>query len=87
MSWDTPASCMVLLLEGYKFGGEEMVMVCEKCSAMTIFWVVWMDRNVRIFERAVDEEVDHLWDRIRFGISFGLCLQSYTDSFVLVSFL
>ncbi|CAB4279063.1 unnamed protein product [Prunus armeniaca] len=59
-------------------------MVLGRCDVMAVFGSLSGKKNVRIFERAVDEEVDHLWDRIRVGISFGLCLQSYTDSFVLL---
>lgn len=38
---------------------------------LTIFLVVWMERNRRIFEKARDEEVDLLSDKVHFWDSLG----------------
>lgn len=68
VSWDNPNSCVELLSERYKlFGGKKMVL--GRCTVLVIFWVVWNERNGRIFEAARDEVLDFWWDRVHFWAS------------------
>ena len=70
MSWDNPNSCVELLSERYKFfGGKKMVL--GRCTVLVIFWVVWNERNGRIFEAARDEVLDFRWDRVHFWASMS----------------
>jgi hypothetical protein len=51
-----------------------MGMGSRKCAVVAVFWVVGMERNKRNLVEARDEDVDQLWDRVRFWIRTG----SYT---------
>lgn len=46
-------------------------MVSGKCDVVAVFWVVGMERNKRNLVEAKDEDVDQLWDRVRFWILTG----------------
>lgn len=50
---------------------ERGVLALGRCAVLTIFLVVWMERNRRIFEKARDEEVDLLSDKVHFWDSLG----------------
>lgn len=43
---------------------------------MALFWVVWGERNRRIFENIEGDEIDQIWDRIRFWSSLWLSTTS-----------
>lgn len=45
-------------------GGERGV-VLWRCAVIAIFWVLWLERNEKIFKDKV-EEVGCLWDKIVF---------------------
>lgn len=72
VSWAAPASCRALLCERFNlFGGKKKGLALGGCAMTAIFWVVWVERNKRIYEGARGEEVDHLWDRVRYWLHFG----------------
>lgn len=72
---DYPGSCNALMCQRNKFfRGRKMGMVSGKCAVVAVFWVVGMERNKRNLVEARDEDVDQLWDRVRFWIRTG----SYT---------
>lgn len=49
-------------------------MVLRICAVLAVFWVVWMERNKRIFLEARGEDVDQLWDRVCYWASLGVGL-------------
>ena len=49
-------------------------MVLGRCVVLAVFWVVWMERNKRIFVQAGGEDVDKLWDRVCYWASLGVDL-------------
>lgn len=40
-----------------------------QCAILAIFRVMWMERNRRIFEEARDEDMDLIWDKVRYWAS------------------
>lgn len=45
--------------------------VLWKCCLLTVFWVLWPERNTRNLEEEVEEEVKTIWDRVwYFGLGF-----------------
>lgn len=58
------------------FGGRKNVMVLGGCAVLETFWVVWMEWNRRIFERATCEDVNHLWNRLRYLASLWASVSS-----------
>lgn len=41
-------------------------MVLGGRAMMAIIWVVWIERNTRIFDGARDEKIDHLRDKVSY---------------------
>lgn len=37
---------------------------------LDVFWMVWLERNERVFEDFVGVEVEELWDKVRFWSAF-----------------
>ena len=59
-----PASSMSMLLEFiHAFGMGEKARVLWKCSVISTFWVIWIERN-RIFEDS-KEDIILLCERVR----------------------
>ena len=50
-------------------GGGKKAKVLWGCSVLAIFWVLWMERNRRIFEVYEGVGVQFLWERIRFWVA------------------
>lgn len=53
-------------------------MVLGRCTVLVIFWVVWNERNGRIFETARDEVLDFWWDRVHFWASMSSEFRDYS---------
>lgn len=54
-------------------------------SMLTIIWVVWMERNKWIFERARGEEIEHLWDRVwNLAMLWASVSPEFRDSFCML---
>ena len=65
--WVAPASCGSFLMENiHDFGKGDKAKVVWKCSILALLWVIWQDRNSRIFEDRQEEDINCLWDRIKF---------------------
>ena len=39
------------------------------CLVLAVFWVIWLERNQRIFEDKIGADQEELWDRIKFWSS------------------
>ena len=62
MQWVTPCDCISLFLVSFGGLGDGIkVSNLWRCVILTIFWVVGMERNSRIFE-GKEEENELLWD-------------------------
>lgn len=51
------------------FGRDKTGPILWSCTMMALFWVIWLERNARIFYEK-EECVDGLWDRVYFLASF-----------------
>ncbi|KAK9927793.1 hypothetical protein M0R45_024959 [Rubus argutus] len=70
ISWIIPKQCFSLLCEKHKIlrGGRKAKAVWG-CLVLAVFWVIWLERNQRIFEDKVGAGHEELWDRIKFWSS------------------
>jgi hypothetical protein len=67
VSWVIPKSCYDLLSIRFISGGRgKKAKVLWSCRMLAIFWVIWLERNKRIFDDFPGMCVEGLWDRISF---------------------
>jgi hypothetical protein len=73
LTWDAPSQISDLLTQTqnnqYGFGRGKKARVLWGCSVLAIFWVLWMERNRRIFEGYGGVGFEFLWGRIRFWVA------------------
>ena len=70
LSWSAPVSCYSLLLESFScLRGTKKARVLWDCAVLAIFWVVWNERNQRIFDNKAGKDSSHLWDEVKFWAS------------------
>ena len=50
---------------------------------MAIFWVLWIERDLKIFENIVMEDYMFLWDRVKFWASLGTSIWPEFEDFLL----
>ncbi|KAK9287462.1 hypothetical protein L1049_015883 [Liquidambar formosana] len=66
LSWVRPQHSYSLLeVEFRGFGQSKRAKVLWSSVVLAIFWVIWIERNSRIFRDLV-EEMDGIWDRVCF---------------------
>lgn len=51
------------------FAKGEKVRVLWKCSILATLWVIWLERNNKIFVVSEEEYVNFMWDGARFVAS------------------
>lgn len=64
--------CVALLCDRYKvFGRRKKGLMLGRCSAIAVFWDIWMEINKItfgiIFDNTKEEELDLLWEWFNFG--------------------
>ena len=59
----------MLLFDFQVFGRSKRAKVLWSCVVFAIFWVIWLERNGRVFE-GVSRDIDFLWERVRYLESF-----------------
>jgi len=65
--WVTPRSCYALLSTNFFGGGRsKKEKILWSCRLLAVFWVIWMERNKRIFDDVNGLCVEALWDRVCF---------------------
>ena len=70
MDWVPPKSISDMMFINYKgFGKSKRGLVLWQNACIALIWVVWRERNVRIFEDKTRNS-ENLWDSIHFIASF-----------------
>ena len=65
-----PRSSIELLSLGHGLFLNKKGKILWKVAITTTLWVVWLERNKRIFED-VEENIETVWDRIRLWVAYG----------------
>lgn len=58
-----------LTIHFWGFGRGKKAVVLWKCAFLVVFWVLWNERNSRIFEDKESSSAD-LWDKVHFLAAF-----------------
>ena len=65
--WVIPGSCDSLLMENpFAFVRGTKAKTLWKCAVAALCWVIWEERNVRIFKGKSVDNVEEMWDRVCF---------------------
>ena len=69
--WDSPTQVSVLFSQNhFGFGKGKKAKILWGCGVLAVFWVLWSERNRRIFEVYEGIGVGFLWERVRFWVAF-----------------
>ena len=71
VDWVIPRSSKDLLCLGQGLCLNKKGKTLWKIAATATFWVIWLERNNRIFEEK-DDSFDSIWDRIRLWVGIWL---------------
>ena len=66
LSSEIPAGSLALLCATSWFSQRNKAKVLWGCSVLAVIWVLWMERNRRIFEDYRGAGMEELWDGVKF---------------------
>ena len=67
LGWESPAQISARSVQNRSgFGKGKKAKVLRGCGVLAVFWVLWMERNRRIFEVYEGVWVEDLWERVQF---------------------
>lgn len=55
----------------YAFGSDKGAEICENMHCMVIMWVIWLERNAKIFEEK-SRDREFMLDGIQFGVYYEI---------------
>ena len=55
----------VFEIDFWGFGRNRKAAILWRCAFLALFWVIWIERNARIFEDK-ESSLSFLWDRVHF---------------------
>ena len=81
IQWIFPQSVSLMMVS--KVGGRKGRSYLWRTAVLAIMWVIWLERNNRIFE-GIEASVEDLWEKVRFWTAIWVYK---TKSFEQFSFL
>ena len=70
VTWESPTQISALFVQNLDgFGKGKKAKVLWGCGIFAILWVLWSERNRRIFEAYEGVGFEVLWDRVRFWVA------------------
>jgi hypothetical protein len=89
LTWEIPAgSCELLCVRRLSFGRGKKAKVLWGSSLLAVIWVIWMERNRRIFEDYRGVGLEELWLRVKYlaalWFSFSVEFRDYSTSLILI---
>ncbi|RVW25634.1 putative ribonuclease H protein [Vitis vinifera] len=86
MDWVSPRSISDMLASNFNgFGFSKRGIVLWQNACIALMWVVWRERNARIFEDKARNS-EYLWDSIVFLPLFGLFVLRFLRGFLLICY-
>ena len=87
--WEIPSgSCEFLSVTRLGFGRGKKAKVLWGSSVLAVIWVIWMERNRRIFEDYKGVGLEELWLRVKYlaalWSSFSAEFRDYSTSLILI---
>ncbi|XP_024195633.1 uncharacterized protein LOC112198748 [Rosa chinensis] len=75
VDWTTPLERNDLLRENpIAFGKGKKARTLWGCGVLAVVWVIWMERNKRLFENYGGVEKEDLWERVKFWASLWVSI-------------
>ncbi|ONI36148.1 hypothetical protein PRUPE_1G572100 [Prunus persica] len=69
--WVIPKGCSDFLCSDFVVWGlGKLTSTLWGCLVHSVFWIIWMERNRRIFEDYKGVRVSDLWDRVKYWAAF-----------------